>query len=96
MAWNTVPTLVQVLGREVNRRDALLTCGLCGARVGMHFYEGDGEPKLDGTLLWMFHFDSCPNVSADEPVSLRLLWDEAGRPTEDLRLYPQTRQLERA
>lgn len=90
---NTPPGLIQVLGRDVNRRDALLTCGLCGARVQMHFYESPGEPLLDGPLLWIFHFDKCPKVKAGEPIGLRLMWDVPGRPTEDLKLDPETHQL---
>ena len=89
---NTQPGLIQVLGREVNRRDALLTCGLCGSRVQIHFYEPPGEPLLDGRLLWAFHFDKCPNVSG-EPIGLRLMWDIPGRPTENLTLDPKTHQL---
>lgn len=90
---NTPPGLIHVLGREVNRRDALLTCALCAARIQIHFYEPPGDPLLDGPLLWLYHFEKCPGVKADETIGLRLVWDLPGRSTENLTLDPQTRRL---
>lgn len=94
MSSQTSPSLLQIVGREVNRRDARLMCHLCGATVPVHFYEGTGEPKLDGPLLWMFHYEKCPRVNEDEPIGLRLMWsDEPGRETENLVLDPRSRKL---
>jgi hypothetical protein len=90
---NIPPGLIQVFGREVNRRDAVLTCALCGAHLAIHFYEPPGEPLLDGALLWAFHFDNCPNVKSGEPIGLRLMWDIPGRVTENMILDPDTHQL---
>jgi hypothetical protein len=93
MAHDTEPGLIQVLTREGNRRDAKLSCALCGAVVPMHFYEAPGEPELDGALLWMFHYDKCPNAKREEPIGLRLMWDVPGKDTENLELDPKARVL---
>jgi hypothetical protein len=93
MALTTEPGLIHVIGREGNRRDAILTCGICGTRTEMHFYEDPGEPELDGALLWMFHFDKCEKAHRKDPSGLRLLWDVPGRPTENLELDPESRRL---
>lgn len=94
MALTTPPGLIQVIGREVNRRDALLTCGLCGGGGQIHFYESPGEPEL-GHMLMVFHYDNCPKADKKIPVGLRLMWDVPGRPTENLKLDLETGQLQR-
>jgi hypothetical protein len=59
----------------------------------MHFYEAPGNPKLDGTLLCLFHYDTCEPAKAENVVELRLMWDLPGRPTETLEFHPVTRRL---
>lgn len=93
MAAGTEPSLLQVINREGSRRDAILVCALCDTRTSLHFYEPPGTPVLDGSLLWMFHFDKCPVVNSDSPIGLRLMWDVPGRDTENLELDPKSRKL---
>ncbi|MCU1246163.1 MAG: hypothetical protein JWN02_2073, partial [Acidobacteria bacterium] len=92
VSFKTSPSLLQVVGREVNRRDAKLVCHLCETRTELHFYEGDGEPKLDGPLLWTVHYGKCSGVKDEQPIGLRLMWND-GRETENLVLNPSTRKL---
>jgi len=83
--------------KKVKRRDARLMCHLCGATVPLHFCEGTGEPKLDGQLLWMFHYAKCPGVTEYEPIGLQLMWaDVRGRETENLVLDPKNRSSRRS
>lgn len=95
MPSNVEAGLILVVGREGNRRDAILTCALCGTRMDMHFYEDPGEPHLDGPLLWLFHFDNCDKAKRKEPIGLRLVWDVPGRPTENLELDTTSHRLTR-
>lgn len=95
MAIEAQLSLVQVFGREDNRRDAKLTCALCGKWFQeIHFYEGSGEPKFSGPLLWAFHYGECPAVEPHRPIDIRLAWDD-GRKSETYRLHPSTRKLQR-
>jgi hypothetical protein len=52
---------IKIEAQVSNRREAILSCGLCHGQVGIHFYEGDGEPKLND-VLGLFHYDKCPGV----------------------------------
>jgi hypothetical protein len=62
----------------------------------MHFYEAPGSPKLDGAMLWIFHYDHCSAVSeSSEPITVRLGWDD-GRAAEIFSFAPATRTLDRA
>ena len=89
-------TLVTVVARDGNRRDAVISCGACGRNfVPMHFYEAPGEPLLDGAMLWIFHYAHYPAVSEhNRPITVRLAWDD-GRAAEVFRFTPETRALER-
>lgn len=76
-----------VTGEEGNRRDALLHCGPCGgAATRIHFYEGEGEPKLD-SVLGVFHFDSCQNSEPGVPIPI-LVMNSAGETKMHVWLRP--------
>jgi PIN like domain len=65
-------SLVNIVGEEGNRRDALLYCGHCGeSGIALHFYEGDGIPKLQD-VLGVFHFWNCPALEATSLVLIML------------------------
>lgn len=90
-------TFITVVGREGNRRDAMIGCGSCGTQfVPMHFYEAPGSPTLDGALLWVFHYKYCSAVTENsEPITVRLGWDDDRAP-EIFLFAPATRTLARA
>jgi hypothetical protein len=90
----TDTTFITVVGREGNRRDAMIGCGLCGKQfVPMHFYEAPGTPTLDGGLLWIFHYEHCVSVSENrDPITVRLGWDD-NRAPEIFVFAPATRTL---
>ena len=69
--------LLQVLGAEGNRRDAVLTCGFCHqSDIGFYFYEGDGTPRLS-EVLGFFHYWDCPAYEKGTPVHLMILRQNA-------------------
>jgi hypothetical protein len=71
--------LIDIAGEEGNRRDALLTCGYCGeGPIPIHFYEGEGIPKLLD-VLGLFHYWKCKGI-ADRPAVLIMV----ARPNREL------------
>ena len=65
--------LLQVLGEEGNRRDAMLACGFCQqSDIDMHFYEDGGTPRLS-EVLGFFHYWNCPSYEKGTPVHLMIL-----------------------
>lgn len=66
-------SLITVEGAEGNRRDASLICGHCGVGpVAIHFYEGDGIPKLL-EVLGVFHYWECPALTERKPVNVMVM-----------------------
>jgi hypothetical protein len=87
-----VTTLITVTGREGNRRDALISCGVCGESfIPLYFYEPPGRPLLDGALLWVSHYNKCLSL-LEEDIMIQLSWDDA-RSTDTLIFSPATRTL---
>ncbi len=72
LASEDVVSFIQILGEEGNRRDALLLCGYCNAGIPLHFYEGDGSPKLC-EVLGLFHYWDCPGFEGRSSVRIVIL-----------------------
>jgi len=83
--------LVEVVGEEGNRRDAVLRCGYCGqGPIEMHFYEGDGEPKFP-EVLGLFHYWECEGIASHGLVRV-LLTGHGRQPTFLLWSKPPRRE----
>lgn len=72
--WNDPNlSLLTVMNEEGNRRDALLDCGHCDlSDLTMHFYEGDGTPKLMD-VLGLFHYWDCPALAERTPANIMVV-----------------------
>jgi hypothetical protein len=71
---------VMVHGRDGNRRDGSLLCGLCGTGTDIHFYEGDGVPKLGEALMTHYNRRSCKDMPADAMTNLRVEFENGAEP----------------
>ncbi|MGI8727918.1 MAG: PIN-like domain-containing protein, partial [Solirubrobacterales bacterium] len=81
-------SLLQVIAQQGNRRDAVLTCGYCGqGEIPLHFYEGDGTPKL-ADVLGFFHYWNCQGLDGRAAVKILVLGED--RDASDV-VWPVTR-----
>jgi hypothetical protein len=68
-----------VVGEKGNRRDAVLECGYCGeTNIPIHFYEGDGTPKLVD-ILGIYHYWHCAGKARPAQIPIMLM-----RPTGEV------------
>jgi hypothetical protein len=61
--------IIRIVREEGNRRDAELHCRYCDGDFPLHFYEGDGEPKLN-EVLGLMHYWQCPGVKGGQSITI--------------------------